>query len=752
MQHRRARSPLVCATGLALLSFLVLGAPHGWAQLAASPAMPAGPTTIEALSIEGVSEFEVTARGQVELRRGELNLYSDTLRYNREFGRVEADGGVRIERAGDRFFGPRLQFDLNSDTGVFDQPGFIMRREQTARGSAERLEFLGKDRLRLVGGSFTTCEPGKEDWRFEARELELDYEIEEGRMRDGRLRFFDTTLFAVPFATFPLERRRKSGLLTPHYSQNTRRGLEIGVPFYWNIAPEQDLLLTPVTMSKRGLQLKTQYRYLERSYAGDLRWEYLPEDKVLGERRSGLTLKHEQQLAPDWTGRLDFNKVSDDRYFVDLGTQMRQITTGNLLREAFSQYHGSIGDTSYALQARVQGFQTLQDPLAPIVSPYHRVPQLNAALLRQSVGGRLDVTVPAEYVRFTHHSLVEGTRVSLHPSLALPLAAPGHFVIPRFGVHHAEYRLARTAPGQPERQGVSVPWASADAGLIFERSARWFGEALTQTLEPRLYYVYAPYRAQDTVPLFDTGLADFNYAQLFSENRFVGGDRFGDADHLTLAATSRLLGPGGEEVLRATIGQRLYLKSERVGLTPAAPLRGRGQSDLLASVGGRLAQGWSFDGAAQYNLQRSRTERYSAAVRYTPEIAKLVSASYRFNRDALRQIDIAAQWPLSAGWYAIGRYNYSLLERQLLEGIAGIEYNAGCWVFRTVFQRLQAAAQTTSTVLMFQLEFNGFGGIQSGDVTDFLKRHVPGYASTNPGAGDLVPPSMRPRLPFEQVF
>lgn len=735
-----------------MLFFLMTGAPRGWAQAVPSPAKRAGPTTIEALSIEGVSEFEVTARGQVELKRDELSIYSDSLRYNREFGRVEADGGVRIERAGDRFFGPRLRFDLNSDTGVFEEPSFIMRRAQTARGSAERLEFLGKDRLRLVGGSFTTCEPGREDWRFEARELDLDYETEEGRVRDGRLKFFDTTLLAIPFGSFPLERRRKSGVLTPHYSQNTRRGLEVGVPFYWNIAPEQDLLLTPVYMSKRGAQLKTQYRYLDRSYSGDLHWEYLPEDKVLGARRSGLALRHEHQLAPDWIGRLDFNKVSDDRYFVDLGTQMRQITTGNLLREAFTQYNGSFGDTSYALQARVQSFQSLQDPLAPTVSPYHRVPQLNAGLLRQNFGGQLDVAVPAEYVRFTHHSLVEGTRFSLNPSLALPFTAPGYFVVPKLGLHHTDYRLSRTAPGQPDRLGVSVPWGSVDAGLIFERNARWFGEALTQTLEPRLYYVYAPYRAQDPVPLFDTGLADFNYAQLFSENRFVGGDRFGDADHLTVAATSRLLGPGGEEVLRATVGQRFYLKSERVGLSSGAPLRGSGQSDMLASVGGRLAQGWSFDGTVQYNLRESRTERYSASVRYAPEIAKLVSASYRFNRDALRQIDVAGQWPISPGWYAVGRYNYSLLERRLLEGIAGLEYNAGCWVFRTVFQRLQAAAQTTSTALMFQLEFNGFGGIQSGDVTDFLKRHVPGYASTNPGSGNLVPPSMRPRLPFEQVF
>ncbi|TAK49546.1 MAG: LPS-assembly protein LptD [Betaproteobacteria bacterium] len=752
MQQRRARGPVVGTSGLAMLLILVLVAPRSWAQVAPSPAKAAGPTTIEALSIEGISEFEVTARGQVELRRDNLGIYSELLRYNREFGRVEADGGVRIERDGDRFFGSRLRFDLNSDTGVFEQPRFILRRTLTARGSAERLEFLGQDRIRLVGGSFTTCEPGREDWRFEARELELDYEAGEGRLRDGRLRFFDTTLLAIPRGTFPLENRRKSGFLTPHYSQNTRRGLEISVPYYWNIAPERDLTLTPVYMSKRGPQLKTQYRYLDARYDGDLRWEYLPEDKVLGTARSGLTYRHDHRFAPDWVGHVDFNRVSDDRYLVDMSSQVRQITLGNLNREGFMRYSGTAGATHYFLQGRVQRFQTLQDPLAPIVSPYNRAPQFNAGVTRQDIGGRLDLSMPAEYVRFTHHTLVEGARLSFGPTLSMPLLAPGHFVTPRLGLHYADYRLSRVAPGQAERQSVTVPWASLDAGLVFERSANLFGGTFTQTLEPRLFYAYAPFRAQDAVPLFDTGLADFNYAQLFSENRFAGGDRFGDANQVTLAVTSRLLEANGEEHLRATVGQRYYFKDERVGLTPATPLNGRGQSDILAAVGGRVAQHWSFDGAFQYDPQQSRTERYSASVRYTPEIAKMVSASYRFNRDALRQIDVAAQWPIAPGWYAVGRYNYSLLERRLLEGIAGVEYNAGCWVFRTVFQRLQAAAQTTSTALMFQLEFNGFGGIRSGDVVEFLKRQVPGYAVTNPGSGDLVPPGLRQRLPFEQVY
>jgi LPS-assembly protein len=744
-----ARQPARRTARLATLLLLFSCAPLALAQ--AQP-QPKGPTTIDAERIEGVSEFEVTARGRVELKRDETTIFSEFLRYNREFGRVEAEGGVRLERGGDRYFGPRLRYDLRDDTGVFEEPGFLLRRDQFVRGGAERLEFLGKDRLRLARGSYTSCEPGRDDWRFEARELELDYVSEEGRLRDGRLRFFDTTIFALPYATFPLEKRRKTGFLVPYYSQSTRRGAEIGVPFYWNVAPEQDATLTPIYMSKRGLQLKTQYRYLDPKYSGELYYEHMPEDRLLNRSRSGFSLLHDHRFSPHLTGKLDLNKVTDDRYFVDLATSVRTISIGNLQREGFLSYSDSAYGASYYLQGRLQRFQTLQDPLAPVTPPYHRVPQLNFGATRNDFGGRFDLHFPGEYVRFAHPTLVEGARFTLHPQLAMPILAPGYFVTPKAGVRAVSYHLERTAPGQPRRQSVNVPWLSLDGGLIFDRDVRWFGQNLTQTLEPRLYYVYVPFRAQDQIPLFDTALSDFNYAQLFTENRFAGGDRFGDANHVTLAATSRVLGGDGQETFRATLGQRFYFKNDRVGLAATSPVRSVDSSDILASVGGRVLRHWTFDTSLQYDPHQDRAQRYGASLRYSPEIAKVLNASYRFQRDVLRQVDLSGQWPVHPGWYAIGRLNYSFRDKRLLEGIAGLEYNAGCWVLRTVFQRVQAAALTTSTAIFFQLEFNGLGQLGTGDAVDFLRRNIPGYSVTNPSDPALVPPSLRPRLPFEQIF
>ena len=711
-------------------------------------------TTVEADVIEGVSDLEVTARGSAEITRDDISIFGETLRYNREFGRAEGDGGVRLRRGSDRFFGPRLYYSTLDDTGVFENPEYLLQgADRTARGTAERLEFRGRARYWLTNATYTTCQPGKEDWRLEAKELDLDFDQEEGEAWSPRLRFFDTTILASPWATFPLSDRRRSGILTPYYAQTSSRGLEFGFPYYWNIAPEYDATFTPVYMAKRGLQLKNQGRYLDRRFAGEVKFEILPEDKEFGESREGVSWQHTHNFPRNTTLNIDYNRVSDDRYFVDLATQVKQLSVGNLPQDAYLTHGGSLGKAPYSAQARVQGFQTLQDPLAPIVPPYHRVPQLNFGIGYNDLAGALDSGLTAEYVRFTHPTMIEGTRSSVSPSVALPLLAPGWFLTPKAGLRYVSYGLTRTAsPSDPQAPEVTIPWASVDSGVVFERDSGLFGAGSTQTLEPRLFYVYVPFRNQDAIPIFDTALADFNYAQLFTENRFVGGDRFGDANQATLALTSRFLRNSGQEALRATIAQRYYFEEERVGLTPTSPLRSTTDSDILASLGGRIGAAWTFDLTTQYNRHQQRPEKHSISGRYAPEPGKVLNASYRYNREALKQIDISGQWPVAAGWYGVGRYNYSILDNRLLEGLAGFEYNAGCWALRVVALRVQAAANISTTAFVFQIEFNGVGSIGTSEASDMLKRQVPGYSVSNPADARLTPPSVQPRLPYEQSF
>ena len=715
---------------------------------------PSDATTIDAQKIEGVSDLEMSARGQAEIRHGDVSVFGEFLRYNREFGEIEGEGGVRLQSGVDRFFGPALYYNLLDDTGTLQSPQFLLQRDRLARGSAEKIEFAGKSKYKLFGARFTTCQPGQDDWFLEARELDLDYEADEGRADRPRLRFFGETMFVFPRATFPLENRRRSGLLTPYYSQTSQRGLEFGIPYYWNIAPERDATFTPVWMARRGFQLKSDFRYMQPQHLGELRYEYLPNDPVFGRTRTGLSWVHTQTFgfAPGLTGNVDYNKVSDDRYFVDLASQVKQVSVGNLPQDAFVVKTGGVLGGSYWSQARWEKFQTLQDPLAPIVPPYWRLPQLNGSANFNDVIGLFDAVLPGEYVRFQHPTLVDGSRATLAPTLTMPRLAPGWFVTPKAGVRYVTYALEHGTEGTPANPYVAVPWFSVDSGLVFERQTRWFGQGYTQTLEPRLFYVRVPYHNQDNIPLFDTALADFNYPQLFTENRFVGGDRFGDANQATLAVTTRFLQADGQERLRATLGQRFYFEEERVALAPGSTLRLASESDVLASIGGRATQAVAFDVTTQYNPYRGGAERYGVSLRYAPEIAKVLNFSYRFQRDVLRQIDLSGQWPVAQGWYAVGRYNYSFFDHRLLEGLAGAEYNAGCWVFRFVVQRLQAAADVTSTAFVFQLEFTGVGQIGTAEATQLLRRDVPGYSVINRTDPSFRPPSAQPRLPFPQVY
>lgn len=723
------------------------------AAAGAVQAQEGAPTTVDAQKIEGVSDLEVTAHGNAEIHRDDLTIFGDYLRYNQEFGRLDAEGGVRLQSGTDRFSGSSLRYQTLDDTGEIDHPNFLLERERPARGTADRVEFRGKNEYRLFGASFTTCKPGQDDWFLQASQLDLDYDRNEGRASSPRLRFLDHTILAFPYASFPLENSRKSGFLTPYYATTSQRGFEVGVPYYWNIAPERDLTLTPVYMARRGFQLKSDFRYLGRPYAGDLKLEYLPDDRIFGATRTGGSWQHSQTFWPGLTGVVDYNRVSDDRYFVDLASQVKQVSVSNLPQDAYVNYTAGLprGGTLTSM-FRVQKFQTLQDPAAPIVAPYHRVPQVNVAAGYNDVAGLVDASLPVEYVRFEHPTLLQGARTSTTPSIALPRISPGWYITPKAGVRAMSYDLERPPGTGPAAPRATIPWLSVDGGLTFERPTSLYGEKATQTLEPRLFYVYAPYHNQDDIPLFDTTLADFNYSQLFSENRFVGGDRFGDANQLTFALTSRFLYADGQEALRATLGQRYYFSDERVALDPTTALRTSNRSDLLASIGGRFRTRWTFDVTTQYNAQTHTLQRYGAAVRYAPEVAKVLNVSYRYQRDVLRQIDVSGQWPVGRGWYAVGRYNYSFFDQRLLEGLAGAEYNAGCWAFRTVVQRLQAATNITSTALVLQLEFTGVGQIGTADAVQLLRRDVPGYSVVNRGDPTLAPGTTRSQLPFEQVY
>ncbi len=699
-----------------------------------------GALFLRADRLEG-SQTRVTAEGRVELRTHRETVLADKLSYAIPEQTIYGDGDVVLRRGFDWITGPQLEYKRDTETGFFRAPRLFVA-EANAHGDAKEIRFNGPDHYEAVDASYTTCVAPHPDWYLRGEQLEVDNLRKVGTARNVSVHFLDVPVLYAPWLQFPLSNERKSGFLTPTLGSTGVRGFEISTPYYLNLAPNYDATLTPRYMTKRGLQMGAQFRYLLGDdtsplgvAVGEMNAEFLPHDRSTGENRYALAWKHNEQFAPWLGGFINLNKVSDDKYFADFADRIAVTSQKTLPREAgIVATHGP-----WSFLARAQSFQTLQDPEAPVVPPYNRLPQVLASLSDTDWLG-LTWSGTGEYARFTQDQLAPtGERFVLYPTAAFHRQGAAWFFTARAGVHMREYTLDRTTAALPEQHpSYAIPITSLDAGLVFERDVTVLDTPLTQTLEPRAFYVYIPYKNQTDAPVFDTALDDFNFSQLFAENRYIGNDRVGDANQLTLALTSRYLDrETGAERLRLAVGQRFYFQDQRVSLNE--PLRSASTSDFLVGAEGRLSEAWSLASLLQYNLDASDVERFNVGVRYTPAPGRALNATWRYTRaladatgglEQIKQIDLSGQWPVSDRWTLIGRWNYSVADHKTLEAVAGIEYNADCWVLRVVGQRLTTTTQQATTSVFVQLELNGLARVGTSPL-ELLRRSVPGYLPTN---------------------
>jgi LPS-assembly protein len=707
-------------------------------------------TFISADRISGREDIETVAEGNVEMRRVGSTLTADHLTYWPVEDELEAVGNVRLTKKADLMTGPHLRLKMKDSLGFFEQPYYAIKRlpkndsplalprePLTATGDASRLDFEGEGHYRLSSATYSTCPPPNRDWYVRADELRLDYDREVGQASSVTVMFKDTPILYSPWLSFSLNNQRKSGLLAPTFGSTSTSGLDFTLPWYWNIAPDMDATISPRLMTKRGLQINGEFRYLEPNgttpFQNQAHFEFLPNDNITGRNRSAYSIIHNQVLAPGLTGLVNLNGASDDTYFTDLSSRLSVTSQTNLLRQGMLAYGGSW----YTATLQALRYQTLQDPSVPVGIPYYMLPQLLVTAARPDLPAGLAFNFSGEYVDFGHPTLVRGTRMMAYPQMSLPLQTSAFFLTPKIGLHVTRYNLQDQAPGVPDQLSRQVPIFSIDSGVVMERDVNWQGRSLTQTLEPRLYYVKIPNRDQSRIPVFDSGVADFNFAQMFSENRYVGNDRIGDANQITAAAVSRLIDPAtGGELVRGAVGQRFYFNSQQVTL-PGEAIRTNSRTDLLATFSGQVMPRTYLDAGWQYSPSLHRTQIANVGARYQPEINKVLNAGYRLTRDQIKQIDLSAQWPLFGGWYAVARYNYSIQDRKLIEGLGGLEYDGGCWVARIVLHRLATQTGSSTSAIFFQLELNGLARIGSNPI-EMLKRNIPGYGVINQPTADPI--------------
>ena len=681
------------------------------------------PAFIEADHLTGKKESQIEATGNAILRKRGQSIRADRLLYFQETQDLDAQGSVVLEQDGNTMSGPHLKLNLDTSIGFMEQPVFYLV-ENDGRGSADMLHIHDKQHYTLDNATYTTCPADNQDWLLNMHGLEIDRDRQIGTAHHAWVEFMGLPILYSPWMDFPLNDQRKSGFLSPVFGNTTNSGREFTLPYYWNIAPNRDATIAPRVMTKRGVLLNNEFRYLEPRYSGELQADVLPSDALAKRSRTHIALIHNQAIAGALNGYVNLNSVSDDAYFRDLGSTVNATSQANLLQEGVLSYSAGWWNAA----ARVQRYQTLQDPAAPIGAPYKRLPQLTVNAQRNYFDASLTLT--GEFVDFSHPTALNARRLVINPSVSYPLVNnPAFYVTPKISLHSTYYALGANNTGGLPSASRTLPLLSLDGGVAFERDWNMFGGDYVHTLEPRAFYVYVPYKNQDPLPNFDSAQAGFDFTQMFTENRFFGNDRVGDANHITLAMTSRLLEQeNGMERLKLLLGERFSFKTPRVNLI--APAAATNKSDILLAASGKVTKAWSFDSEFQFDPNQSHSQRYNIAARYRPEIGKSFDLGYRFARNTLRQVDFSGQWPLSSRWRAVGRLNYSLQDGKTLESIAGLEYNQSCWTFRFVAQRFAVAAQQANTGIFLQLELNDFVSVGV-DPINALKQNVPSYTKLN---------------------
>ena len=688
--------------------------------------------------------------GNAEVRRAGTVIRGDKITYTQSTDTVNVKGNAVVIREGARFTGPELSYQIETQSGEMQDVSYEYAAKGV-RGQTQYAQFTSGVNTQFRNATLTTCKPGSKAWWVEADTLTIDEDSQMAYAEDVSFHLAGLPVMATPWAMFPTGTQRQSGLLTPTMGMSSTRGLDFSIPIYWNIAPNYDYTFTPRVMTKRGVILGNEFRFLTPYMGGEITYDYLPDDKETNDSRYGA-----QVLAwARWNGfnlNVDYNKVSDGRYIADFSNNIYDTSESVLAQDFRLSYGQSFWHTSLSVE---KNQPLARDDGSTYSKPYEKVPQWQWRGYLADLGG-FEVKSLFEATRFSHPDKdrrVQGDRFYMNHSVAYPMRGPAWFITPKAMITGIGYNLDEMnklsnsiRDTYDKNSSIFAPSFSLDSGLIFERDTSWFGKSAMQTLEPRLFYTYTPYRDQSRMPTFDSSYADLSSSSFFSENLFTGHDRLSEANQLSLVLTSRYLDrKSGNEFLRASIGQRYYFNDQRVPLYRGGTIgvTDEVKSDFLASFSARVTKDISTTATAQYSTSESRFSRINAGIRWHPKPSAVMGLYYRYNYvpdlpqyrdDRIKQVDFAVQWPLTNSLYGLARYNYSLYYKEPVEMLAGIEYVADCWALRLVAQRYLTDQDKYDTSFYVQLELTGLGSVGSNPLEE-LRRNIPGYQSPTASPG-----------------
>lgn len=691
---------------------------------------------------ESSKDGSITLSGDVIIQQGGRQLESDHIVIDQQTRETLLQGNVRIRQEGMLMTGAQGKLNLNDKNLSLENAEYVVH-DSRIRGTATRIHNESQDVLVLDKSSYTTCEPGANDWLFEASDIRLNKDSGWGTAKHAVIRVKDVPVFYFPWLMFPIDDRRQSGFLFPSFSNDEDNGTTVAVPYYLNLAPNYDATLTPRYMSTRGEQLEAEFRYLTPWGRGELGAAYLPDDQSYDNETRELGLwRHNGYFAPGWYSTIDYTEVSDDDYFSDLATSLNAKSQTHLNQLAQVGYSGS----NLNGVVLVQRYQTIDELIADASLPYRKQPQfrLNGAWDLAESG--FTAIWQSEATRFEHPvddfaGVVDADRIALTPAIEYNYRKPWAFITPRLKLIHSQYDFTSNTAGKSLQEEQTLYTASLDARLFLERPLQVSGDAYTQTLEPRFFYLYTPFKEQDHRQTFDSGLFTFDYSQLFRENRFSGNDRYGDANQVSLGLSTAFIEEStGWERFRASMGQIFYFRDREVQLTSATPDATNARSAWVGLLEWRVSDYLRFAADLQWDENVNNIDRVNAGLNYNDPDNGILNLAYRYADDGaatvniqkIKQSDFSFLWPVTANWSLVGRTSYDLESDRSFENLVGVEYDSCCWRVRLVNRRYLQENSADPTELkakrglFFQFQLKGLGGMGN-ELDDVLADSISGF-------------------------
>lgn len=661
--------------------------------------------------------------GSVEMRRADQHLLANKASYDTVSEMLDTQGHVYYSEDGFALFSNSASLHFPSSRSTLRDVLFISL-DGPVRGSAKVAYRDSEVLSHYRDAAYTSCRPGNQDWVIHADRLKMNRDTGLGSAMHAWLEFKGIPVIYTPYINFPIDDRRTTGFLFPSWGTNDENGFDFETPFYWNISPNMDMTFKPRYLSKRGVMLAGEYRYLTEISTGSVGIEYMPYDEVREEARFHGKIRSTTHFLPGLIADLDLNYVSDDDYFDELGDTLAISDRRHVRSRADLTYNTE----NISFLARGESYQTIDRSIAKASRPYLKIPQVMMNLGHSFDEYPVDVGLSNEYVNFYRSDSVTGHRFNAKPFITMPLVGSGAYFTPKLSFQFTQYLLSGQTAGLSNNITRALPIASIDTGLFLEKEFQFGDSSLLHTIEPRLFYLYIPETDQSDIPIFDTALNDFTYNSLFREFSYSGIDRIQNANQISVGLTSRIMNSDtGMEYLRFNVGQIFYFADR----TASGIRETEAMSNLVAELNGRFDEHWSFSTGMQWDYYNEKFTRLHANIQFINQPDQIINLGYRFREDELTQTDISFRWPIYDEWYAVGRWQYSWKFDITKEGFIGLEKEGCCWRFRVVGRKFVNSVSETAeaeqqTGVFVQLELKGLSSI--GDkVEEFLEKNISGY-------------------------